>query len=85
MKWDLTKKNVTRRIDIDFSEETGINVNARNLKSCLDFFDLFFTQEVWHLLVSQTSLYAEQKRGPTENSVWYPVTESEMKLGLVFI
>lgn len=72
-------REVKRRIDIDFSEETGINVNARNLKSCLDFFDLFFTQEVWHLLVSQTNLYAEQKRGPTESSVWYPVTESEMK------
>ena len=72
-------REVKRRIDIDFSEETGINVNARNLKSCLDFFDLFFTQEVWHLLVSQTNLYAEQKIGPTESSVWYPVTESEMK------
>ena len=36
-------------------------------------------QEVWQLLVSQTNLYAEQKRGPAESSVWCPVTESEMK------
>jgi len=34
-------REVKRRIDIDFSEETGINVNARNLKLCLDFFISF--------------------------------------------
>ena len=33
-------------IDIDVSEEPGINVSTRNLKSCLDYFDLFFAQEV---------------------------------------
>ena len=43
------------------------------------FFYLFFTQEGWHLLVSQTNLNAEQKRGLTESSVRHPVTESEMK------
>ena len=31
------------------------------------------------MLVSQTNLYTEQRRGPAESSVWYPVTESEMK------
>ena len=72
-------REVARRVDIDFSEESGINVSTRNLKSCLDYFELFFTQEVWQLLVSQTNLYAEQKRGPAESSVGYPVTESEMK------
>ena len=68
-----------RWVDLEFSEEPGINLSARNLKSCLDYFQLFFTQEVWQLLVSQTNLYAEQKREPAESSVWYPVTESEMK------
>ena len=72
-------REVGFRVDSDFSEESGINVSTRNLKSCLDYFELFFTQEVWQLLVSQTNLYAEQKRGPAESSVWYPVTESEMK------
>ena len=72
-------REVGRRVDIDFSEEPGINVSTRNLKSCLDYFELFFTQEVWQLLVSQINLYAEQKRGPADSSVWYPVTESEMK------
>ena len=27
----------------------------------------------------QTNLYAEQKRGPEESSVWYPVTTDEME------
>ena len=53
------KKECRRqRVDIDFREETGINVNARNLKSCLEFFYLFFTQEVWVLLVCQTDLWS---------------------------
>ena len=72
-------REVRRRVDLEFSEEPGINISTRNLKSCLDYFELFFTQEVWQLLVSQTNLYAEQKREPAESSVWYPVTESEMK------
>ena len=38
-------REVKHRVDIDFSEETGINVNATNLKSCLDFFlSLFYTR-----------------------------------------
>ena len=34
------------------------------------------------MLVTQTNLDAEQKRGPAESSVWYPVTENEMKAWL---
>ena len=57
----------------------GINVDSENVRSCLDFFLLFFTAEVWTLLVEQTNLYAEQKRGHQESSVWCPVTINEMK------
>ena len=55
------------------------NVNIRSLTSSQAFFDLFFTAEVWNLLVTQTNLYANQKRGATEKSAWYPVTVDEMK------
>ena len=72
-------REVRRKVDLEFSEEPGINISTRNLKSCLDYFELFFTREAWQLLVSQTNLYAEQRREPAESSVWYPVTESEMK------
>ena len=72
-------KEIKRREDVEFQEEVGINVDIENLQSCLDFFSLFFTEDVWQLLVEQTNLYAEQKRGPEERSVWYPVTKDEMK------
>ena len=69
------------REDVEFHEEVVIDVNSRseNLRSCLDFFLLFFTAEVWTLQVEQTNLYAEQKREHRESSVWYPVTIDEMK------
>ena len=71
-------EDINRREDVDF-QEVGINVDFENLGSCLDFFLLFFTEEVWQFLVKQTNLYAGQKRGPEESSVWYPVTRDEMK------
>ena len=55
------------------------NVNIRSLTSSKGFFDLFFTPQVWELLVAQTNLYANQKRGAAEKSVWYPVSVEEMK------
>ena len=71
------------RRDINFDNDAcGINVDTGNLTSCLDFLELFFTSEVWQLSVTQTNLYAEQKREPAERSVWYPVTENEMKAWL---
>ena len=72
-------KEIKRREDVEFQEEVGINVDIENLQSCLDFFSQFFTEDVWQLLVEQANLYAEQKRGPEERSVWYPVTKDEMK------
>lgn len=41
------------------------------------FFELFFTQEAWQLLVFDTNFYGTQK-GPAEGSLWYPVTKSEI-------
>lgn len=76
-------EEINRREDVEFQEEVGITVGSENLQSYLDFFSLFITEEVWQLLVEQTNLYAEQKRGPEqkrgESFVWYPVTTDEMK------
>jgi len=65
-------EDINRREDVEFQEEVGINVDFENLGSCLDFFLLFFTEEVWQLLVKQTNLYAGQKRGPEESAagIW---------------
>ena len=54
-------------------------LNSENLRSCLDLVSLFFTVEVWKLLVEQTYLYAEQKRDHQESSVWYAFTTDEIK------
>ena len=69
---------INLREDVEFHEEVGINVDSENLRSCLNFFLIFFTAEVWTLLVEQTNLYEEQKKAHQE-SVWYPVTIDEMK------
>ena len=74
-------EEINRRNDIDFNEFVGLSadVNLRSLTSSKGFFDLFFTDQVWELLVTQTNLYANQKRGAAEKSVWYPVSVEEMK------
>ena len=53
------------------------NVNIRSLTSSKGFFYLF-TAQVWELLVAQTNLYANQKRGAAEKSVWYPVSVEDI-------
>lgn len=35
-------REVRCRVDFEFSEEFGINISIRNLKLCLDYFELFF-------------------------------------------
>ena len=74
-------EQINRRNDIDFNIFVGLSadVNLRSLTSSKGFFDLFFTDQVWELLVTQTNLYANQKRGAAEKSVSYPVSVEEMK------
>ena len=74
-------KELTTTADIDFNQATGMagNVDIRSLKSSKDFFQLFFTGQVWQLLVTHTNLYAEQKKGPEAKSGWKLVSAEEMK------
>ena len=74
-------KELTTTTDIDFNQATGRagNVDNRSLKSSKDFFELFSTDQVWQLLVTQTNLYAGQKEGPEEKSACKPVSVEEMK------
>ena len=44
-------EEINFREDVKFHQEVEINVNSENLRSCLDFFSLFFTVEVRKLLV----------------------------------
>ena len=47
-------KQLTTRADIDFNQAIGMagNVEIRSLKLSKDFFELFFTDQVWQLLVT---------------------------------
>ena len=75
------REEINRRNDVDFNEFIGLlaDMNLRSLTSSKGLFDLFFTDQVWKLIVTQTNLYANQKRGAAEKSVWYPVSVAEMK------
>ena len=75
-------EELTTRIDVDFNQAVGMAVDPASLNSSKDFFELFFTDQAWQLLATQTNLYAQQKRGAEENSVWYPVSVEEMKAWL---
>ena len=75
-------EELTTRTDIDLNQAVGMAVDPASLMSSKDFLELFLTDQVWQLLATQTNLYALQKRGPEENSVWYPVSIEEMKASL---
>ena len=75
-------EEVTTRTVVDFNQAVGMAVDPASLNSRIDSFELFITDQVWQPLATQTNLYAEQKRGAEENSVWYPVSVEEMKAWL---
>ena len=72
-------EELTTRTDVDLNQAVGMAVDPASLNSSKEFFELFLTDQVWQLLATQTNLYAEQKRGAEENTVWYPVSVEEMK------
>ena len=47
MKEQDWSEEINRREDVEFQEEVGITVGSENLQSCLDFFSLFITEELW--------------------------------------
>ncbi|XP_068680630.1 piggyBac transposable element-derived protein 4-like [Montipora foliosa] len=51
----------------------------------VDYFQIYFTEAVWNLIVKQTNLYTQQKRAPDDRSVWYPVTFDEFKAWVAMI
>jgi len=79
MPLKLRSRNVNVRTDISFNEPTGPTVHLRENTKAMDLRQFYFTDAVWNLIVEQTNLNAEQKRGPNERLVWYPVTVDEMK------
>lgn len=73
------RREINLREELAFDQPTGPRIDVRGDMKSVDFFQLFFTDGVWNLIVEQTNLYAEQKREPGERTVWYPLTVSEFK------
>ena len=75
------REEINRWNDIDFNEVVDLSADEklRSLTSSKGFYDLFFTDQAWKWLVTQTNLYANQKSGAAEKSLWYPVSLEEMK------
>ena len=73
------ERNITARPDLPFHQQAGPTIDMNERMTVPDFFQIYFTVQVWNLLVEQTNLYAQQKRIQSESSVWYPVTVEELK------
>lgn len=53
--------------DLDFNEEVGITVDMPDNSSCIDFFDLLFTNDIYQLIVNEIVRFERQKRHLDEN------------------
>ena len=51
----------------------------------LDYFQLYFTEAVWNLIVEQTNLYTKQKRTPDDGSVSYPAAVDKIRTWVAMI
>ncbi|PFX34730.1 PiggyBac transposable element-derived protein 1 [Stylophora pistillata] len=72
-------RNINIRDNVDFNQPTAPRIEIEEDMKAVDFFQLYSTDAVWNHIVNQTNLYAEQKRGPEERSVWYALTVDEFK------
>ncbi|CAI9615891.1 unnamed protein product, partial [Staurois parvus] len=66
-----------------FTAQPGIQVETASLTTPLDILELFFTEDLYALIVDQSNLYAQQFIAVNPNSnlarpfIWKPITVSE--------
>ena len=46
--------------DVDFNEEVGMKVDMPENSTCLDFFELFFTRDVYQIILDETIRFEHQ-------------------------
>ena len=79
--WQKAEPN---SVDTDlpqFSEPHGPSPQAQQAKNPLDCFKLFFVPAIWSILVTQTNLYAQQKREAgiqSPSNRWHDVVVEKM-------
>ena len=54
--------------DRNFNEEVGMRVEMENNSSCLNYFELLFTDNVYQLILNETARFERQKRHLDPNS-----------------
>ena len=48
--------------DVDFNEVVGMKVDMPENSTCLDLFELFFTHDVYNIILDETIRFERQKR-----------------------
>ena len=56
------KEDVVEQVDLNFVEHVGSKLQMDESSEPGDFFQMYFTDEVFELTVEQTNLYTEQVR-----------------------
>lgn len=77
----------------EFTANSGLNEHLPDDAKPIDYFDLFFTNELLNIISNQTNLFAQQTIDAVENMApnsrmksWRPTTNDEIKLffGIIF-
>lgn len=78
---DIEEQDWSEKInsrDERIQEEVGITVGSENLQSCLDFFSLFITEEVYGSCWSNKLIYMQNRKGALENLL-FCIQSQQMK------
>ena len=70
--------------ELNFNEEVGVRVDMHNNSSCLDYYHLFFTENVYQLIVDESIRFERQQRQLPDNTQGdlYNFTVPELKAWL---
>lgn len=86
---DIEEQDWSEKInsrDERIQEEVGITVGSENLQSCLDFFSLFITEEVYGSCWSNKLIYMQNRKGALENLLFCIQSQQmKWKVGLAYI
>ena len=80
-------ENLTLQTDIPFDQRCGVIRNLPPDKKAIDFFELFFTERLYRLIVRETNRYARQEQQRLGKDLhWRELTIDEFRtwLGLYF-
>ena len=78
---DIEEQDWSEKInsrDERIQEEVGITLGSENLQSCLDFFSLFITEEVYGSCWSNKLIYMQNRKGALENLL-FCIQSQQMK------